>query len=264
MLIKELYNYPVKSLAGNQLESVFVEKRGFTNDRRFMFIDENNQFITARSHHQLSRINVRLKDRELSFNNISNQKELKQPIQLSHEKIKVAIWDSGSTCHLINNNVIDEWISDFCGESLRLVYMADDDIREVNNKYGNPDDIVSFADGYPILITNNKSLEYLNQKLETPVNMNRFRPNLVVDGIIPWEEDHWKKIKIGETILRIAKPCARCVITTLDPETGETGNEPLYTLSMFRKQDNQVLFGMNAIVEQGGFISVGDQIELLN
>ena len=264
MLIKELYNYPVKSLAGNQLESVFVEKRGFTNDRRFMFIDENNQFITARSHHQLSRINVRLKDRELTFNNLSNQEELKQPIQLSPEKIKVSIWDSGSTCHLIDNNVIDEWISDFCGESIRLVYMADDDIREVNNKYGNPDDIVSFADGYPILITNNKSLEDLNQRLEKPVKMNRFRPNLVIDGNIPWEEDHWKKIRIGETILRIAKPCARCVITTLDPETGETGNEPLYTLSQFRKQDNQVLFGMNIIVEQEGFISLGDQIELLN
>ena len=264
MLIKELYNYPVKSLAGNQLESVFVQKRGFANDRRFMFIDHNNRFITARTYHQLSQIKVHLEEHELIFNNQSNQKQLKQPVKILHEKINVSIWDSESTCHLIDNNSIDKWISDFCGESLRLVYMADDDIREVNSKYGKPNDIVSFADGYPILIANSKSLEDLNQRLEKPVSMNRFRPNLVVDGDLPWEEDHWKKIKIGQTILRIAKPCARCVITTLDPETGETGNEPLHTLSKFRKQDNNVLFGMNIIVEQEGFISLGDQIELLS
>jgi uncharacterized protein YcbX len=264
MLIKELYNYPVKSLAGNQLESVYVEKRGFSNDRRFMFIDENNRFITARSHHQLIQIKVRVKNKELVFNNSTNQDQLNQPILFSKEKINVSIWNSNSNCHLIENNMIDRWISDFCGKSLRLVYMADDDIRNVNSKYSNPDDIVSFADGYPILITNNKSLDNLNQKLEKPVKMNRFRPNLVVDGSLSWEEDHWKKIKIGKTILRIAKPCARCIVTTLDPETSEQGNEPLYTLSKFRKQNNKVLFGMNAIVEQGGTISVGDQIELLN
>lgn len=262
MVIKELYNYPVKSLAGNKLESVFVEKRGFANDRRFMFIDKNDRFITARTHHQLAQIKVQLNDNELIFNN--PLKQIKQPVKLLHEKINVSIWDSESTCHLIDNNTIDNWISDFCGESLRLVYMADDDIREVNSKYGKPNDIVSFADGYPILIANSKSLEDLNQRLEKPVSMNRFRPNLVVDGDLPWEEDHWKKIKIGKTILRIAKPCARCVITTLDPETGETGNEPLHTLSKFRKQDNNVLFGMNTIVEQVGFISLGDQIELVN
>jgi len=262
MVIKELYNYPVKSMAGNQLESVFVQKRGFTNDRRFMFVDENNQFVTARSHHQLAQIEVQLKNHELIFNHRS--KQIKQPIELSQEKINVSIWDSESNCHLIENNIIDKWISDFCGESLNLVYMADDDIREVNRKYGQSGDIVSFADGYPILIANSMSLNDLNQRLIKPVKMNRFRPNLVIDGDLPWEEDHWKKIKIGETMLRIAKPCARCVITTLDPKTGETSNEPLYTLSKFRKQDNNVLFGMNAIVEQEGFVSLGDKIELLN
>lgn len=262
MIIKELYNYPVKSLAGNKLETVFVEKRGFVNDRRFMFIDENNNFITARSHHQFTLINVQLKNNELVFNTISEQ--LKQPIKLLNEKINVSIWNSVSTCHLIDDNIIDEWISNFCGETIRLVYMADDDIREVNNKYGKSGDIVSFADGYPILVTNYESLVDLNQRLEKPVKMNRFRPNLVVDGGQPWEEDNWRKIRIGETILRIAKPCARCIVTTIDPDTGEKGNEPLYTLSKFRKKNNKVLFGANTIVEQGGFIKQGDQIEFLD
>ena len=262
MVIKELYNYPVKSLAGNKLESVFVEKRGFANDRRFMFINQNNKFITARSHHQLTQIKVHLKDSELIFNNSS--KQINQPIQLSPDKINVSIWDSESNCHLIENNIIDEWISDLCGESLRLVYMADDDIREVNNKYGKSGDIVSFADGYPILIANSKSLEDLNQRLKKPIKINRFRPNLVVEGNLPWEEDNWKKIKIGELIFRIVKPCARCVITTLDPETGEMGNEPLNTLSKFRKKNNMVLFGMNTIAENEGNINLGDQIELLD
>lgn len=263
MIIKELYNYPVKSLAGNNLESVNVEKRGFSNDRRFMLIDQNNRFVTARSHHQLIQIKVRVKNKELVFNNSTNQDQLNQPIVLSKEKINVSIWNSDSNCHLIENNMIDSWISDFCDESLRLVYMADDDIRNVSSEYSNQDDIVSFADGYPVLITNEKSLANLNQKLEKPVKMNRFRPNLVVDGNFPWEEDHWKKIKIGKAILRIAKPCARCIVTTIDPETSEKGNEPLYTLSQFRKQNNKVLFGMNATVVQRGLISLGDRIELL-
>lgn len=263
MIIKELYNYPVKSLAGNQLESIFVEKRGFANDRRFMFIDENNRFVTARSHHHLSQIKVHFKDSELTFKDLANQKQLKQPIQFLPEKINVTIWDSESTCHLIENNIIDEWISEFCGKSIRLVYMADDDIREVDSKYGETGDIVSFADGYPILITNDKSLKDLNHRLAKPINMNRFRPNLVVNGNLPWEEDLWKKIKIGKTKLRIVKPCARCVVITINPDTGEMSNEPLNTLSKFRKQNNKVLFGMNTIVEQEGFINIGDQIELL-
>jgi len=263
MKIKSIYSYPVKSLSGNKLESAMVENRGLVNDRRFMFINNDKQFITARTHHSLGGISVQHNKNELIFSNRFNRTQIKQTVGLSPEKITATIWRSKSTCHLIENNVIDRWISEFVGESIRLVYMADDDIRNVNRKYGKTGEIVSFADGYPILITNTKSLEDLNNKLEQPIPMTRFRPNLVIDGNLPWEEDNWKKVKIGDVIIRMVKPCARCVVTTIDPETGEMGNEPLHTLSKFRKENNKVLFGINAVAEQFGVIHAGDVVELL-
>jgi uncharacterized protein YcbX len=263
MKIKSIYNYPVKSLAGNKPKSVNVGKRGFENDRRFMFVDNNNNFITARTHHTLGGITVQQNINDLIFYNNFNDSLIKQPIKLSSEKITVSIWGTACSCHLIENNNIDQWISNFVGEPIRLVYMADDDIRAVNPKYGKADEIVSFADGYPILITNTRSLDDLNSRLQLPVPMSRFRPNLVIDGDLPWEEDQWKKIKIGDVVIRIVKPCARCVVTTIDPKTGKMNKEPIHTLSLFRKENNGVLFGMNAVAEQFGIINTGDKIELI-
>jgi uncharacterized protein YcbX len=261
--IKSIYNYPVKSLGGNNLESVVVEKRGLKNDRRFMFIDSNNNFVTARTHHKLGGISVQQNSNDLIFYNNFNNSSVYQPIEISSNKIKVSIWGTATLCHLIINNTVDKWISTFVGEPIRLVYMADDDIRVVNPKYGKTGEIVSFADGFPILITNTQSLDDLNNRLQIPVPMTRFRPNLVIEGNLPWEEDHWKKIKIGEVVIRIVKPCARCVVTTINPETGEMNKEPIHTLSLFRKENNNVLFGMNAIAEQFGLINEGDDIEIL-
>lgn len=262
MIVKSIYSYPVKSLAGIAFETTNVEKRGFENDRRFMFIDRNNNFVTARTHHKLGGISVHFNNGELIFKNRFNHTRIKQKVKFLPGKISATIWRSKSTCNLIENNVIDDWISDFVREPIRLVYMADDDIRNVNPKYGKPGEIVSFADGYPLLITNTRSLEELNRRLAQPVEMTRFRPNLVVDAESAWEEDHWKKIKIGDVMIRMIKPCARCVVTTINPKTGEMGIEPLHTLSLFRKENNKVLFGINAIAEQFGVINVGDKVEL--
>jgi uncharacterized protein YcbX len=228
-----------------------------------MFIDSNNNFVTARTHHTLGGISVQQNHQGLIFYNNFDQSKVFQPINLSSEKITVSIWGTVCQCHLIVNNAVDKWISKFVGEAIRLVYMADDDFRNVNPKHGKADEIVSFADGFPILITNTKSLDDLNNRLQVPVPMTRFRPNLVIEGNLPWEEDRWEKIRIGKVIIRIVKPCARCVVTTIDPATGEKGQEPLHTLSLFRKENNKVLFGMNAIAEQFGRIKNGDDVEIL-
>jgi len=263
MKVSALYNYPVKSLGGIKLKTAKVEKRGLENDRRFMFIDKENNFVTARTQNKLGGIDVVIKNDELIFTNNHNNSNVVQPIVISSKKINSTIWDSKSNCHFIDNNVIDEWISDFIGEDIRLVYMADDDIRVVNQKYAKPDEIVSFADGFPLLVTNTKSLEDLNSRMDENVNMSRFRPNIVIEGNIPWEEDNWEKIKIGDVIIRLAKPCARCVVTTINPDTGIKGVEPLHTLSKFRKVGNKVMFGINSLAEKLGTINVGDSVELL-
>lgn len=250
-------------MAGNEMDEVFVEKRGFTNDRRFMLVDEKHRFVTARAFPFLIRIAVDLKDGILVFRHCDTNEEIVQPVNPAKGKVDVGIWKSGTTAHFLKEDRISPWISRLAGTNLRLVYMADDDIRPVSRKYGKPGDIVSFADGYPVLVTHTASLDDLNRRLEKKVSIRRFRPNLVVSGGKPWAEDRWKRLKIGDVILRLVKPCARCVVTTIDPDTGIAGSEPLHTLSLFRRSGNKVLFGMNATVEKEGLIKKEDKIELL-
>jgi uncharacterized protein YcbX len=136
--------------------------------------------------------------------------------------------------------------------------------RPVSPRHGRPGDRVSFADGYPLLLTTDASLGALNDRLDRPVPMNRFRPNLVVDGETPFGEDGWALIRVGEVRLRVVKPCARCVVTTVDQETGEVGREPLRTLATFRRhEDGGVLFGQNVVHEGPGVLRVGDDVEVL-
>jgi uncharacterized protein YcbX len=141
--------------------------------------------------------------------------------------------------------------------------MPDDVERAVDPKYGLEGDVVSFADGYPLLIAAASSLDDLNGRLAEPVPMNRFRPNVVVSGTAPWAEDGWRRLAIGNVVLRIPKPCARCTVTTIDQRTAERGVEPLRTLATFRSRGNDVLFGQNCIPESPGSVSVGDAVTVL-
>ena len=263
MLVSNIFVYPVKSLKSTELASVIVKKRGFENDRRYMIIDDTNNFVTQRQYPELGEIEVFLKNKRINFINRITNSSISQKTELSDKKISVSIWNSICNASLLKSTLFDDWISAFCKAPLKLVYMADEDLRLVNQKYGKPNDIVSFADGYPVLITNTASLDALNQKLIDPVGMERFRPNLVINGKNAWEEDNWKNIKIGEVILRVVKPCARCIVITIDQKTGQQGKEPLFTLSKFRKENNKVLFGMNAIVEKGGRINRNDKVEII-
>jgi len=121
---------------------------------------------------------------------------------------------------------------------------------------------LSLADGYPILIIGQSSLDDLNQRLSEPVKMNRFRPNLVFTGGMPYEEDSWNHFRIGSSSFAGVKPCDRCVLTTVNPETGETGREPLLTLSRYRIQNEKIYFGQNVVPIELGKINVGDEISL--
>jgi len=150
---------------------------------------------------------------------------------------------------------------------VRLVYLDDPTRRAVNPEFGSDGDVVSFADGYPLLLTSTASLgelcSWLTQDGDQPVPMSRFRPSVVVAGSGPWAEDGWRRIRIGAVSFRVVKPCGRCMVTTIDQMTGEVGRQPLKMLGRRRLIGNDLVFGQNMIPEAPGTISVGDQVEIL-
>jgi uncharacterized protein YcbX len=144
------------------------------------------------------------------------------------------------------------------------VHFADGYIRRVSEQWAvHADDHIGFADGYPILLTSEEGLQDLNSHLETPVPMNRFRPNLVVKGCEPFAEDCWNRIRVGDVELAVVKPCARCVVTTIDKETLATSKEPLKTLGKYRKQALGAIFGQNVIPLNEGILRLGMPVEIL-
>jgi uncharacterized protein YcbX len=161
--------------------------------------------------------------------------------------------------HLVTHKVnllYNDFFSSFLGVPCTLVRMGQGSIRKT--KIGKSD--VSLADGYPYLVLGENSLKNLNERLDSSVSIDRFRPNLVFEGGEPFEEDNWSKFRIGSASFEMIKPCARCIMTTIDPETGKKGKEPLSTLQSFRMEGNNVNFGANAIASREGIISIGDEI----
>jgi uncharacterized protein YcbX len=159
---------------------------------------------------------------------------------------------------------VARWLSDFLVTDCRLVRMAEEHVRRVDRRYAVGDgDQVGFADGYPFLLISEESLADLNARLSSPLPMNRFRPNIVVSGGTAFQEDQWRRIRIGDIDFDLVKPCARCVITTTDQATAERGKEPLITLAGFRRSRRGVLFGQNMIHSGPGTIRHGDLVEVL-
>jgi uncharacterized protein YcbX len=172
----------------------------------------------------------------------------------------VQVWRDSVQAEPISTDT-DAWLTTLIGEPCHLVYMADDEIRPCDLTYAQQSDRTSFADGFPLLVISQASLKDLNARLEQPVPMQRFRPNFVVEGCDAFAEDTWKTMQINDVTFRVVKPCSRCIITTIDPETGKkTGAEPLKTLACYRKQGNQVMFGQNVIHNSLGNCTVCDEV----
>lgn len=287
MNISEINIYPIKSLKGITLDSALVEPRGLQHDRRWMLTTPDGVFFTQREFPQMAAVEVGVGDdlyvTAAGFGTLE--------IALKPEtgdKQHVTIWDS--VCEgEVYSPVVNEWFSDVIGEPCQLVYMGEDSRREISERFNKGGEVVSFADGYPLLVIGEASLEDLNQKLRTnangssayhPLAMNRFRPNIVVSGSTAFAEDRWDRISIGDAVFRGTKPCARCVMTTVDQAKGEfDGKEPLKTLASYRMakevipdrieafgmSETAVLFGQNLVAENPGvWIRVGDEVKVIN
>ncbi len=265
MNLSELNIYPVKSLKGISLESSLVEDRGLQLDRRWMLVDEKRKFITQREVPRMAAVKIEVLDAGLSAS--IQGSTITIPFRPeTGETANVKIWSSSVKGEFYSDE-INKWFSNELGTACRLVLMPETTQRKVNPFYAvrRFEDTVSFADGYPFLLIGEASLADLNSRLDEPVPMNRFRPNFVVTGSDPFEEDTWKRIRIGATEFHVVKPCARCVITTVDQAAGKkNGTEPLKTLAAYRNRRGKVLFGQNLIAETaGGTVRVGDKVEVV-
>lgn len=269
MRLSEINIYPIKSLGGISLRNSTVENRGLQFDRRWLLVDEKNQFLTQRSFPKMATIDVEILDGGLRVSSLGGDALEISAEPQTNETASVKIWSSRCRARVYESKV-NEWFSGILGTNCKLVSMPEKTRRKVNYFYAvHKEDVVSFADGYPFLLIGENSLADLNARLDAPVPINRFRPNLVVKDSEAFAEDDWKTIKIGECVFHVVKPCARCVITTIDQTNGiKSGVEPLKTLASYRipkrSIKKKILFGQNLIAENVGVsLNVGDKIEVL-
>lgn len=265
-IVSEITIYPIKSLGGISLQEALVEERGLQYDRRWVLADENNVFITQRQNEQMALIDVAMTEDGLRVNHrLKTKAPLKIPfVPQTIEEQEITIWDDVVRGIRVSDEA-DAWFSAVLGKKCSLFYQPDDSIRLTDPKYSiTKEEHTSFSDGYPILVIGQESLDELNAKLEEPVSMKRFRPNLVFTGGEAHVEDTWKYFNVGKTKMVGVKPCARCVLTTINPETAEKGKEPLKTLTQYRNMNNKILFGQNLLVVETGKISVGDELLMLD
>ncbi|MEI7032299.1 MOSC domain-containing protein [Streptomyces pratensis] len=270
-VLRSVHVYPVKSLAARAADAVAVEPWGLHGDRRWMLVDKAARALTQRQQPLLARITAEpLPGGALALSAPGHQPlrvEAPEPerlltVELHRDTLVVA--EAAEAAH--------DWFSEVLDAEVRLVHLDEPSYRRpVDPAFSRAGDTVSLADGYPLLLTSVASLHALNTLVaagdrpqEGPLPMDRFRPNVVVEGTEAWAEDGWRRISVGQVAFRVAKPCSRCVITTTDQRTAERGKEPLLTLARHRRFGKQLVFGQNLIPEGTGVIRVGDPVRILD
>jgi uncharacterized protein YcbX len=261
LIVSQLAIYPVKSMRQVSVENAVIDMGGLKNDRRWMVIDTEGRMITQRQQSRLCLIQPEILDGGLCLH-ASGMSDLKISNPDGDKTQRVAVW--GDNCNACNAGVeAQRWLTEFMGIECSLVYFPGNEVRIVDQTFAREGDQTAFSDGFPVLLVSQASLDELNKRLDSPVPMARFRPNIVVSGGEPYAEDDWQQLKIGDFNLRIVKPCSRCVIPSIDIETAERTGEPTKTLSRYRRQDNKIIFGQNAVLDGHGVLKTGMSVELL-
>lgn len=258
--LNAIFIYPIKSVSGIQVNAWDVTETGLKYDRQWMLINDKQQFLSQRHAPKMALIKTQINNQQLIVS-APEQEDLilfLEPAQ-SSSTVLATVWHDQCSAQLISAEA-DQWFSDYLQMPCRLVYQAKNSIRSVDKNYALASDQTSFSDGFPFLITSEASLALLNQQMNLNLSMQRFRPNLVISGCASYAEDTWRKISIGHINFRLPKPCARCSIPQINPETAISDKEPLRTLSRTRKWHNQVYFGQNALHDQQGILHVNDTL----
>jgi len=280
LAVSALHRYPVKSCGGQDLTEARVEPWGLAGDHRWMVATATGLLVSARECPALLGVDVDLTGDDGS---VTMRAPGRDPFTIevpapapAEEQSPVELWGT-RTSGTDAGEEASRWLADLLGAEpgeLLLLHLDDPARRPVDPRFANDADRVSFADGFPLHLTTDRSLTALNHLIddgpragEGPLPMARFRPNLVVSGAEAWEEDTWRRIRVGAgpdaVEFRLPKGCARCVMTTTDPATGERGREPLATLVKHRRWSGQSWFGMNLLPDSPGTVRVGDPVEVL-
>lgn len=263
--LASLHIYPVKSCAGVAVTTMELDDRGPIGDRRWMVVDMDGEFQTQREFPRLALVQVQLTARGLRLSAPGMESiDVAQP-EPGGADFVTKVWDDDAPVRPAAPRA-GEWLSEFLGSAVRLVHQPDDAVRVMRDEYAGQirePRRVSLSDGAPLLLIGTASLDVLNQRLATPVPMNRFRPNVVVHGTAAYAEDGWRTIRIGSVRFEVAKPCARCATTTVDQASGVRGVEPLRTLATFRRKGSGVMFGQNIAHHAPGTIQLSDDVEVL-
>jgi MOSC domain-containing protein len=271
--LTDIWRYPVKSCRGEQLTEAVVEPWGLAGDRRWMIVDGAGDPVTGRDCPPLVLVTPRVEDGKITLAGPGLcDVTVQVPVPSGTGLVPVNVWGYDLLATPADDDA-SRWLTCITGEPVRLVYLDDPTRRATNPGYSKDGDRVSFADGYPLLLTSDASLDAVNEWIaegskaaEGPVPMRRFRPSVVVSGAPAWAEDGWRRLRIGPVTFRVAKGCDRCVFTTIHPDTAEKGHEPLFALARHRRWDNKVWFGVNLIPDAPGpeaLIRLGDPIEVL-
>lgn len=265
--LSSLYRFPLKSCKPEALQRASFDELGLAGDRRWMLVDASNgRFFTQRALPHMSQLSV--------LWNAAGGVTLSAP---GFEPLDVAV-PSGAESGLRGVTVWRDtlqvpdageeaaaWVSEFIGKPTRMVHVPVERARSLPDGYGAASDKVAFADGFPLLLIGQGSLDDLSARVGRPLEMLRFRPNLVIEGAEAFAEDGWKRIRIGDMEFRLLKPCSRCILTTIDPATGQRSEdrEPLTTLKTYREVEGEVMFGQNMVNDGPGVLEVGMKVEIL-
>lgn len=265
-----LFRYPLKSAAGVACNSLELDRFGVRDDRRWMIVDDLGAPVTQREQPTLAKLSAgltadgRLKMSWHDDSGVARGGGIEvAPPPSGAARIPVTIWGDTVALPLADERSA-AWLAERVGSAARLAYMPADVERPVNPRYAEPGHRTALTDGYPLHLIGSGSLDDLNARLDAPVGVERFRPNIFIEETEPFDEDDWIDVRVGECQLEIVKPCPRCTVTTVDPATGVRGKEPLATLAKYRRRDDGVMFGQNALHQGRGTLRVGDAVEVLS
>ncbi|MBO0703283.1 MAG: MOSC domain-containing protein [Candidatus Dormibacteraeota bacterium] len=262
--VGSLHRYPLKGARAIDVEEAVVTPRGIEGDRRYMVVDAGDRFVSQREASRLALVTALPVPGGLRLG-APGRPWLEVPLVEDRAASRVLRLWAGTCLGVDQGDRAALWLGEWLRRPVRLVWQPETARRGVDPRYATgPGDVVSFADGFPLLVCSRESLADLNAHLETPVPMNRFRPSLVVDGwSVPWREDRVARLRAGDVELALVKQCARCVVTTVDQQTAERGREPLRTLARLRRSERGAMFGENAIPTAVGRVAVGDRVEVV-
>lgn len=263
MHVTSLHCYPIKGCRGHAVPSVSIDELGVVGDRRLMLVDERGRFLSQREAPLLATVSTAIDGASLTV--ATDNSVLHHAVSAAGLQRSVVVWGE-QLLAVDQGDDVAAWFSGAIGQPCRLVFFGPTSLRRIDPEFSPREDAqTAFTDGYPLLGVVQESLDELNTRLDEPIPMARFRPNIVLAGAAPWSEDNWRSLVIGDVTVDAVKPCARCVVTTTDQRTGErhAHQEPLRTLATYRNQRPfGAIFGQNLVPRGSGTMAVGDRADV--